>query len=127
MPTINGYDYKVEGKTLVWTPEPWDDEPTPAEIRLPLKVKVANLTAFTELDGDDAPSAQRILEFCTTLFPKQMDAIRELDGIELATMFFTWSREFGMRSGFSLGEALPSPDGSTGIGDPSSTSSDASE
>jgi len=112
--TESGQVYDVTGKHLVWYPQPWDGEEPPAPIRVPLRIKLGKLLDIGE--DDITASNAKMLAVVTLIAPSQVGALRELDVNEFGELFKAWLETYQTFSGVSLGEALPSPDGSVPAG-----------
>lgn len=99
--TSDGRTYRIEGRTFVWFPEGDDGQPTGAEVRIPLRIKLKVLRALSgrEMDNDV------MFELLEALIPEQVATLDEMDILDFQACFSTWQSEYNSLSGASLGES----------------------
>lgn len=92
--TETGRQYRVDGKSFIWTTE---DGP---EVAIPLRVK---LKVIRQMAGKDL-DAVAMFEMLEALIPDQSDVLDEMDVNDFQSMFAAWQREYNALTGATPGE-----------------------
>lgn len=99
--TKSGREYEIDGKKLLWHADVEDDE-TPFDISIPLRLKLKALRPFADADLNDM---RAMFDMLAGIIPHQADQLDEMDLNDFQAMFETWHEEYTALSGASLGEA----------------------
>jgi len=110
--TKAGRTYRIDGKTITWTPEPWPGEPQLPDLVLPLRLKFGRLIDLAdELGGETSlmASNKNVLRTLELIAPRDIGTVREMDPNEVQDMFATWFDEYNSLNGTNMGERSASP------------------
>lgn len=100
----SGRDYEIDGRKMIWHADVDEDE-TPFDVTLPLRLKLKALRPFADATSDDVAA---MFDMVAAVIPGQTEQLDEMDLNDFEDMFSTWQDEYKNLNGASLGEASSS-------------------